>query len=255
MPAIDLNSDLGEHFGAWRLGDDRAMFELVSSANIACGFHAGDPATMLASARLSIEHGVVIGAHPSYRDLAGFGRRAMDVDAHELHAEVLYQVSALAGVAASVGARVAYIKPHGALYNRIAVDEEQADAVARAAADSGLPVLGLPGSAIERIARLHGVGFVAEGFADRAYLSDGSLAPRSLPGAVIDDVDAVAERALRMVVEHAVETVDGGVIGLDVASLCVHGDTPGAVELARATRSALEGAGVEVRPFAVGAPA
>ncbi|MDM4763794.1 5-oxoprolinase subunit PxpA [Galbitalea sp. SE-J8] len=264
MPTIDLNSDLGEspaperRGGPRRLGDDAAMddaamFGLVSSANVACGIHAGDPATMLASARLALEHGVTLGAHPSYRDRAGFGRRAMDVEPHELQAEVLDQVSALAGLASSVGASVAYVKPHGALYNRIALDEEQADAVARAAADAGLPLLGLPGSAIGRIAVLHGVPFVAEGFADRAYLADGSLAPRSIPGAVIDDPDAVAERAVRMALEHEVESLDGGTIAVHVASLCVHGDTPGAVELARATRDALEAAGVGIRPF-LGAP-
>lgn len=254
MATVDLNSDLGEGFGAWRMGDDAAMYPLVSSANLACGFHGGDPATMLAGARLALEHGVAIGAHPSYRDLAGFGRRAMDVDPHELHAELLYQVSALRGIAASVGAELRYLKPHGALYNRIsgsdAGSEGQADAVARAAADCGLPILGLPGSAIARIAADHGVRFIAEGFADRAYLADGTLAPRSIPGALIEDPDEVADRALGMVLDGAVDTLDGDRIRMQVASLCVHGDTPGAVDLARSIRSALEQHGVEVRAFA-----
>ena len=250
MVSVDLNADLGEGFGAWRMGDDAAMFALVSSANVACGFHAGDASMMLASARLAIENGVVLGAHPSYRDLAGFGRRTMDVDPHELHAEVLYQVSALRGLAASVGAEVRYVKPHGALYNRIVVDEAQAEAVVRAAADAALPLLGLPGSAAERLAERHGVRFVREGFADRAYLSDGTLAPRSLPGSVIDDPDEVAERAVRMVRDGAVDTLDGDPVALDVRSLCVHGDTPGAVEIARSVRAALEDAGVEIGGFA-----
>jgi 5-oxoprolinase (ATP-hydrolysing) subunit A len=250
VPTLDLNADLGEGFGAWRLGDDAAMLAVVSSANLACGFHAGDPAIMLATASRALEHGVAIGAHPSYRDLAGFGRRAMDADPHELHAEVLYQVSALRGIAASIGAEVRYIKPHGALYNRIAVDDAQAEAVARAAAATGLPLLGLPGSALERMAAEHGVGFVAEGFADRAYLADGTLAPRSIPGAVLDDPDEVAERAVRMAVDGLVDTLDGDTIPLRIASLCVHGDTPGAVELATATRAALEGAGVGIAAFA-----
>ncbi|MBI5160759.1 MAG: LamB/YcsF family protein [Micrococcales bacterium] len=254
MATVDLNSDLGEGFGAWRMGDDAAMYPLVSSANLACGFHAGDASTMLAGARLALEHGVTIGAHPSYRDLAGFGRRAMDIDPHELHAEVLYQVAALRGLAATVGAEVRYLKPHGALYPRIsgtgAAAEGQADAVARAAAECGLPILGLPGSAIEGIAADHGVRFIAEGFADRAYLADGTLAPRSIPGALIEDPDEVTDRALTMVLDGEVDTLDGDRIGVQIASLCVHGDTPGAVELARGIRAALEEHGVEVRAFA-----
>ena len=254
MVTVDINSDLGEGFGAWRMGDDARMYPVVTSANLACGFHAGDAVTMLAGARVALEHGVRIGAHPSYRDLAGFGRRAMDVDPHELHAEVLYQVAALRGLAASVGAEVRYLKPHGALYNRISgtgpAAEGQADAVARVAAECRLPILGLPGGAIERIAADHGVPFVAEGFADRAYLQGGTLAPRSIPGAVIEDPDEVAERALQMVRGGTVDTLDGEPIPVEIASLCVHGDTPGAVEMARRIRSELERDGVEVRAFA-----
>lgn len=254
MATVDLNSDLGEGFGAWRMGEDAAMYPLISSANLACGFHAGDPPTMLAGARLALEHGVAIGAHPSYRDLAGFGRRAIDADPHELHAELLYQVSALRGIAAAVGAEVRYLKPHGALYTRVAgtgaLAEGHADAVARVAAECGLALLGLPGSTIERLAVERGIRFVAEGFADRAYLADGTLAPRSIPGAVIEDPAEVAARAVRMVLEGTVDTLDGGSIPLEIASLCVHGDTPGAVGMARATRDALERHGVEVLAFA-----
>ncbi len=247
---IDLNSDLGESFGAWRMGDDAAMLPLVTSANLACGFHAGDPATMLDGVRLAAEHGVAIGAHPSYRDLAGFGRRAMDVAERDLHADVLYQVSALAGIAASAGTRVRYVKPHGALYNRIAVDPGQARAVARAAADAGLPLLGPAGSAIEEAAAEVGVHFVREAFADRAYLPDGRLAPRTEPGAVLTEVPAIAERAVRLAETGTVEAIDGSVLALAVDSLCVHGDTPGAVAMARAVREALGSAGIEAAAFA-----
>ncbi len=250
MLAVDLNCDLGEGFGAWRMGDDAGLFPLVTSANLACGFHAGDAVTMLTGCRLALENGVAIGAHPGYRDLAGFGRRAMDVDPLELHAEVLYQVGALQALAASVGAEVRYVKPHGALYNRMVVDDAQAEAVARAAADAGLPLLGMPGSAAERMARQHGVGFVPEGYPDRVYLADGSLTPRSIPGAVLDDPDEIAARAVRLAVEGVIDTIDGGDIRMPVRSLCVHGDAPGAVAAARACRDALQAAGVELRAFA-----
>ena len=239
MVAVDLNSDLGESFGQWRLGDDEAMFELVSSANIACGFHAGDPLTMLASCRLAVSTGTVIGAHPSYRDLAGFGRREMSIAADELYGDVLYQLAALAGVASTVGTRVEYVKPHGALYNRIVTDDAQAAAVAAAVAnfDPSLPILGMAGSAIEREARSAGLRFVREGFADRAYAENGMLVPRSQPGAVITDPADVAQRAVAM--------ATGG----SVDSICLHGDTPGAVGLARAVRAALDEAGVIVGSF------
>ncbi|GAB3392974.1 5-oxoprolinase subunit PxpA [Humibacter soli] len=251
MRTIDVNCDLGESFGAWTMGDDAAMLDLVSSANVACGFHGGDPATMVTTCATARERGVVIGAHVSYRDLAGFGRRFVDAGTSELHADVLYQLGALAGVAASVGAEVRYVKPHGALYNRIVADPVHAEAVADAVAayPADLPVLGLAGSAIERACRERGVPFVYEAFIDRAYLSDGSLVPRSRPGAVLGADDGVAERAVRMAVEGVVQTIDGEMIELDAASLCVHGDSPDAVAMATAVRAALEAAGVRVEAF------
>lgn len=250
MTTVDLNSDLGESFGAWRMGDDEEMFSLVTSANLACGFHAGDPATMLRSCRAAVAGAVSIGAHPSYRDLAGFGRRDMEVPADELHADVLYQVSALVGMAASVGGDVRYVKPHGALYNRIAVDREVADVVADVARGLRLPVLGLPGSAIETACRQAGVAYVHEAFVDRGYLADGTLAPRGLSGALVTDPADVAARAVRMVIDGVIEAVDGTELTVQPASLCVHGDTAGAVEIARAVRAALDAAGVEVTAFA-----
>ncbi|MBX9471750.1 LamB/YcsF family protein [Microcella sp.] len=250
MPTVDLNSDLGESFGAWTMGDDAAMLPLVTSANLACGFHAGDPSAMLAASRTAVLHGVAIGAHPSYRDLAGFGRRDMEVPAEQLHADLLYQVAALSGVTAHAGGRVAYVKPHGALYNRIAVDLEVAEVVADVARALDLPVLGLPGSAIAAACDRAGVRFVREAFADRGYLADGTLAPRSLDGAVLTDPAEVAERAVRIATEGVVIALDGTEISARVDSLCVHGDTPGAVELARSVRAALDAAGVEVTAFA-----
>jgi len=250
MLSVDLNSDLGESFGPWTMGDDTAMLALVTSANLACGFHAGDPAVMLAASRTAVANGVAIGAHPSYRDRAGFGRRDMEVPAEQLHADLLYQVAALAGIAAHAGAGVRYLKPHGALYNRIAVDLEVAEVVADVARGIGLPVLGLPGSAIAAACDAAGVRFVREAFADRGYLADGTLAPRGLDGAVITDPDEVAARAVRIVKDGVVVALDGTLVAAEVDSLCVHGDTPGAVQLARAVRAALDNAGVEVHSFA-----
>jgi UPF0271 protein len=250
MPTVDLNSDLGESFGAWSMGDDAAMLPLVTSANLACGFHAGDPLVMIEASRTAVLHGVAIGAHPSYRDLAGFGRRDMEVAPEQLHADVLYQVAALSGIAEQVGGHVAYVKPHGALYNRIAVDLEVAEVVAEVARALDLPVLGLPGSAIAAACDRAGVRFVREAFADRGYLADGTLAPRSLDVAVLTDPAVVAERAVRIATEGVVLALDGTEVSARVDSLCVHGDTPGAVELARAVRAALDAAGVEVTAFA-----
>lgn len=250
MSTVDLNSDLGESFGVWRMGDDEAMFPLVTSANLACGFHAGDPATMLAACRAAVANRVAIGAHPSYRDLAGFGRRDMEVPAEQLHADVLYQVSALAGMAANARGAVRYLKPHGALYNRIAVDLEVAEVVADVAHELGLPVLGLPHSAIETACRQADVRFVREAFADRGYLADGTLAPRGLAGALITDPQHVADRVVRMVVEGIIQAVDGTELTVKPDSVSVHGDTPGAVAIARAVRAALDIAGVEVAAFA-----
>jgi UPF0271 protein len=253
MPrSVDLNSDLGESFGAWSMGDDSALLRIVSSANVACGFHAGDASTMLATCREAAANGVTVGAHVSYRDLAGFGRRAMDVPPAELRDEVLYQLSALAGLARVAGTAVRYVKPHGALYNRIVNDERQAGAVAEAVAlfDPRLPLLGLAGSAIERAAQASGVRFVREAFVDRGYRPDGTLVPRGEPGAVLSGDAEIAARALRMVTDGLVVAADGSDLRVSVDSLCVHGDTPGAVSMARSVRAALNEAGVVVEPFA-----
>ncbi|WP_395109230.1 LamB/YcsF family protein [Actinomadura sp. SCN-SB] len=247
---MDINADLGEGFGRWVLGDDAALLDVVTSANVACGFHAGDPLIMRRVCAGAVERGVTIGAQVSYRDLAGFGRREMEVAAEELTAEVLYQLAALDGIARAEGGRVAYVKPHGALYNRVVRDPEQARAVVDAvrAYDPGLPLLTLPGSAVFGVA--DGLKVVAECFADRAYTPEGRLVSRREPGAVIHDRGAVVDRAVRMATRGSVVAVDGSEVALDARSICVHGDTPGAVELARAVRAALVEAGVKVEPFA-----
>jgi len=251
--SIDLNSDLGESFGAWTMGDDAAMLQLVTSANVACGFHAGDASTMLETCRLAAQDGVAVGAHVSYRDLAGFGRRATDVPPDVLHAEVLYQLSALSGIARTAGAAVTYVKPHGALYNRIVGDRAQADAVVRAVADfdPSLAVLGLAGSEVAHSAEAAGLRFVREAFVDRGYLADGTLVPRGRAGAVLSGDESIAARAVRLAVEGTVTAADGTEIRVEVDSLCVHGDTPGAVAMAAAVRSALAEAGVSVAGFTV----
>ncbi|GGR14912.1 UPF0271 protein [Agromyces mediolanus] len=250
--AIDLNCDLGESFGAWRLGDDETMFGLVTSANVACGFHAGDPATMRRSVGLAARHGVALGAHPGYRDLGGFGRRALDVAPEELAAELLYQLGALDGLARAQGVRVRYVKAHGALYHRLGADERAAAAFAEALAayDPALPVLGAPGGAIERAAQAAGLRFAREAFADRGYGADGLLLPRGAEGALVTDPEEVAARAVALATTGAVPLADGGALELAPDSICLHGDTPGAPELARRVRAALEAAGVLVRAFA-----
>ncbi len=249
--SVDLNSDLGESFGAWTMGDDAAMLRLVTSANVACGFHGGDPSTMLATCRSAAENGVSVGAHVSYRDLAGFGRRSMEVPAAELRDEVLYQLAALVGMARVAGTAVRYVKPHGALYNRIVDDETQAAAVVEAVAafDPSLLFLGLAGSVVERAAVARGLRFVSEAFVDRGYRADGALVPRTQPGALLSDVEAIAARAVRMAVDGTVEAVDGTRIAVAADSLCVHGDTPGAVAMAEAVRRRLDDAGIAVEAF------
>ncbi|MFT4215075.1 MAG: 5-oxoprolinase subunit PxpA [Microbacterium sp.] len=247
--SIDLNSDLGEGFGAWGFGDDAAMLDLVTSANVAAGFHAGDPAGILDTLRAAAERGVCVGAHVGYRDLAGFGRRAMDVTPRDLQAETIYQIGAVSALAAVAGTRVAYVKPHGALYNAIVHDEKQAAAVVAAvrAVDPGLAVVGLPGSAVLRRAEAAGLRCVREAFADRGYRADGTLVPRGSAGALVHDPAHVAERVVRMVGEGVVFTPDEARVTIDVDSICVHGDTPGSVEVARAVRAALDAAGIAVR--------
>ncbi|MGH9062763.1 MAG: LamB/YcsF family protein [Acidimicrobiales bacterium] len=248
---IDLNSDLGEGSGAYRLGDDEQILGVVSSANVACGFHGGDPQVMARTVRTAAGRGVVLGAHVSYPDRAGFGRRDLDVAPDDLVADVVYQIGALAGIARIAGSRVRYVKPHGALYNRIAVDEVQARAVVEgiAAYDRSLALLTLPGSVAMRLADAAGVPTVAECFADRAYTSDGRLVPRREPGAVIDDEAAVVARAIQMATDGTVRSVDGRTVRVGARSICLHSDTPGAGRLAGRIRAGLEGAGVVVAPF------
>ncbi|MEU8032515.1 5-oxoprolinase subunit PxpA [Streptomyces sp. NPDC049099] len=248
---IDLNADLGEGFGRWTLTDDDALLSVVTSANVACGFHAGDPSVMRRVCELAAERGVRIGAQVSYRDLAGFGRRAMDVPGDELAAEIAYQIGALRVFAEAAGTEVAYVKPHGALYNRTVHDAEQAAAVvAGVRLAGGAPVLGLPGSRLLAAAEEAGLTAVPEAFADRAYTPAGTLVPRREPGAVVTDEDAVVRRALAFAVDRAVAAVDGTTVPVAARSLCVHGDTPGAARIAARVRDALDAAGVEVRAFA-----
>ena len=236
MASIDLNADLGEGFGVWRLGDDDAMLGIVTSANVACGFHAGDPAGLLSVCRLAAERGVRIGAQVSYRDMAGFGRRFIDVTPEDLLADVVYQIGALHGLAQAAGSAVSYVKPHGALYNTIATNREQAAAVAQAVqmVDAGLPVLGLADSAFFEEAQRRGLRTVPEAFADRAYRPDGGLVSRREPGAVLHDPAAIAERVVAMVTTGHVTAVDGSTLDVHVKSVCVHGDSPGAVQIATA---------------------
>ncbi|MFC3571825.1 LamB/YcsF family protein [Streptomyces yaanensis] len=249
---IDLNADLGEGFGRWRLTDDERLLSVVTSANVACGFHAGDAATMRRVCELAAERGVRIGAQVSYRDLAGFGRRAMDVPPAELAAEVAYQIGALEVFARAAGSRVSYVKPHGALYNRVVHDERQAEAVVDGVllADATLPVLGLPGSRFLEVAEKAGLPVVTEAFADRAYTDEGTLVPRGQDGAVVTDPDTVVERSVSLARLGVVTAYSGRDIPVRARSLCLHGDTPGAVDLARRVRAELEASGVRVEAFA-----
>jgi 5-oxoprolinase (ATP-hydrolysing) subunit A len=253
---IDLNADLGESFGTWVLGDDAAMLDVVTSANVACGFHAGDASTIRRTVAMAAERGVVVGAQVGYRDLAGFGRRRIDMDAADLTADVLYQLGALEAMCRVAGTRVAYVKPHGALYTTAAVDEVQARAVvdAVAAYDPSLPLLGQPGSVLLRVATSAGLPVVAEAFADRGYAADGRLVPRSHPQALLREPSQVAARVLGIVTEGTVLAVDGSLVALPARSVCTHGDTPGAVEIARAVRARLEAAGVTITSFVDPAP-
>ncbi len=249
---VDLNSDLGEGFGIWTLGDDDALLDVVTSANLACGFHAGDPDIMRRVCEAAASRGVAIGAQVGYRDLAGFGRRSIDVDPASLTNDVIYQIGALDGFARVAGARVSYVKPHGALYNRAVHDEDQAAAVvaALAAYDPTLPLLGLPGSALLRQAEQARLPTVTEAFADRGYTATATLVPRTQPGALLDDPAAVAQRMVQMVGTGRMLSVDGVEIAVSARSICVHGDTPGAVAMAVAVRRALSEAGIEIRAFA-----
>jgi len=252
MITVDLNSDLGEGFGRWAMGDDEALMQVVTSANVACGYHAGDASIMRQVCDRAVAADVAIGAHVGYSDLSGFGRRFIDMEPAALAADVIYQIGALDGLARVAGSRVRYVKPHGALYNAIVHHEEQAAAVVEAvsAYDRTLPVLGLPGSAWLRLAGEAGLTVVYEAFADRAYTAEGTLVSRRLPGSVLDDGQEIAGRCVAMATGAAVKDVDGGDLRLSPGSICVHGDTPGAVEIARSVRDALAGAGVTLASFA-----
>jgi 5-oxoprolinase (ATP-hydrolysing) subunit A len=251
VPSVDLNADLGEGFGIWELGDDDAMLEIVTSANVACGFHAGDPVRLASTCQSAAACGVRVGAQVGYHDLAGFGRRYIDVEAAELTADVIYQIGALQALARTAGTTVGYVKPHGALYNTIVKDRDQARAVAEAvhAVDPALPVLGLSGSVFFDEARRLGLRTVAEAFADRAYRPDGQLVSRREKGAVLHDPNQIAERVATMVASGRVTAADGSAIDVEVESVCVHGDSPGAVEIATAVRKRLLADGVELAAF------
>lgn len=251
MHSIDLNSDLGESFGAWRMGDDAAMLDIVTSANVACGFHAGDPAGILQTLKAAAEKNVTSGAHVSYPDKVGFGRRNMDVASDELTADVIYQIGALQALAKAAGTSVRYVKPHGALYNTIAHDRRQAMAVIEAirAIDPALVLVALAGSPLIELARSEGLQCVAEAFADRAYTSEGTLVSRREPGAVLHDPVLVAQRMLRLVQSGSIEAIDGSLVRIEADSICVHGDSPAAVEMARELRRVLEHANTSLQPF------
>lgn len=251
MTTIDLNCDLGESYGMWRLGDDEAMLDIVTSANIACGFHAGDPSTLRRACAAAAERSVKIGAHVAYPDLAGFGRRFIDIDPAELRDAVLYQLGALDAFAQVAGTGVAYVKPHGALYHACATHPAQAEAVVAAAHeyDWSLAVLGAPDSPLLRFAHERGLDAIGEGFADRAYRPDGTLVPRQQAGAVLTDPTVVATQAVAIASDQTVLADDGTPIAVQVESLCLHGDTDGAVGLARAVREQLTAAGVTIAAF------
>ena len=251
MATIDLNADLGEGYGAWPAPADADLFPLISSASIACGFHAGDPGRMRETAALAARHSVVVGAHPGYPDLLGFGRRDLGASPREVADYVAYQVGAMMACARAAGTRVGYVKPHGALYNRAARDPDIAAAIADGvrAADPALALLGLAGSALTAGARAAGLRAVSEAFLDRGYQRDGSLVPRDTAGALLEDPDAAAARAVRLVREGTVDAVDGTALRVEAESLCVHGDGARAVLVLRAVRARLTAEGIAVAPF------
>ncbi len=248
---IDVNSDLAEGFGRWSLGDDAALLTTVTSANVACGFHAGDPSILRRTCERAAAEGVALGAQVSYRDLAGFGRRFIDMNPAELTNDVLYQLGALSAFARVAGTEVTYVKPHGALYNAIVDHREQAAAVVEAVRryDDRLAVLGLPGSYWLELSERAGLSVFREAFADRAYTPRGTLVPRGEPGAVLEDPEAITRRCVRLARGEEIEAVDGSMIRLSADSICVHGDSPGAVAAARAVREGLEADGVELAAF------
>ena len=252
LRSVDLNSDLGEGFGSWTMGDDAAILRVVSSANVACGMHAGDPYIMARTFAQAKELGVAVGAHPGYPDLWGFGRREMAFTVAEIEQFVAYQVGAAMGVSTYAGHPITYVKPHGALANLSQVDANVAGAIVRAmaAVNRDLVLLTYPDGHATRVAKEMGLRTCAEIFADRAYSPDGRLVSRKLPGAVLHDAEEVAARVLRMVMAGAVETVDGGMLPMEIGSICVHGDSPGAIQMAAAVRQRLTEAGIAIQPFA-----
>jgi UPF0271 protein len=251
MISIDLNCDMGESFGAYTIGADAEVMSSISSANVACGYHGGDPGVMRRTVQLARDAGVAVGAHPGFPDLVGFGRRELRASPQEIEDMVLYQIGALMAIAHSEGVRLRHVKAHGALYNMAARDRAMADAIARAVAsfDRALILFGLPGSELIRAGAACGLRVASEGFADRAYEPDGSLTPRSHAGAVIHDTDAVVRRAVRMAVEGKVGASDGTVVEFHIETICTHGDTPGAQALTRALRAGLERAAIKVAPL------
>lgn len=249
---IDLNADVGESYGAWTMGQDEELIPLVTSVNVACGAHAGDPLVMARTVELAARHGVAIGAHPGYPDRDGFGRRDLGMAADELEASLLFQLGALAGIAGAAGLQLRHVKPHGALYNRAARDPELATTIARAVRrfDAALILVGLAGSAMLDAARAEGLHVAAEAFADRAYEADGSLRSRRLPGAMLASPEAAAEQAVSIITRGSVTSHDGQVVSVAADTLCIHGDTPGAADYARQVRHALAAAGASVAPLA-----
>lgn len=251
MPHIDLNSDVGESFGSWNMGNDAAIFTSVSSANIACGFHAGDPQTMARTCREAVAAGISIGAHVGYHDLAGFGRRFIQISGTELADDILYQLGALDATARAAGGEVRYVKPHGALYNAIVHHEEHAQAVIDAIRAFGrdLPVLLLPGSLALHKAAKAGLRPVSEAFADRNYNPDGTLVARTQAHALLHDPTQITENMIRLAAEGQIRAIDGSIISTSAESICVHGDTAGAVSVAAAVRTGLESSGIEIKSF------
>ncbi|MCR5346933.1 MAG: LamB/YcsF family protein [Fretibacterium sp.] len=248
---VDLNSDLGESFGAWKMGQDADVLTFVSSANVACGFHAGDPLVMKKTVEAAIKAGVAVGAHPGYPDLVGFGRRAVACSPDELYTDALYQIGALKAFCEAAGTKLQHVKPHGAMYNSAAKKIEEATALAQAVKDSGkgIILMGLAGSRFDEAAEKVGVPYAAEAFADRGYMNDGTLVPRKMEGAFVRDVETAARRVIRMVKEGVVEAIDGTVVKLRPHSICLHGDSPTAVQMAQTLRTRLLEAGIEIVPL------
>ncbi|MCR4818157.1 MAG: 5-oxoprolinase subunit PxpA [Fretibacterium sp.] len=248
---VDLNSDLGESFGAWKMGQDADVLTFVSSANVACGFHAGDPLVMKKTVEAAVKAGVAVGAHPGYPDLTGFGRRGMVCSPDELYTDTLYQIGALKAFCEAAGTKLQHVKPHGAMYNSAAKKIEEAMALAQAVKDSGsgIILMGLAGSKFDEAAEKVGVPYAAEAFADRGYMNDGTLVPRKMEGAFVRDVEVAAKRVIRMVKEGVVEAIDGTIVKLRPHSICLHGDSPTAVQMAQTLRARLVESGIDIVPL------